>query len=216
MKAWMVVGLCVCLAAMVTAEEGTIGPEPTEEAAPKRKKVRKLPEYKDPELAMQVAEELEQPILAFIEVQGDKNCNKIRTGLIGRPEFLKEFVPANVVFFHFVIPAEKEKSQGGRKSAKNAPAKPDLNALKPEVKAVVSRFLGQKPSFPVITLMEYSGRVLDAALAPDPEELQFGSFIGAVKNAMENTQYPVTISPRLQKALDREAKALEKAARHKK
>lgn len=216
MKRLLIVGLCGALAATVIAEEGGADPEATEEAAPKKKKVKKLPEYKDPELAMQVAEELEQPILAFIEVQGDKNCNKVRLGTVGRPEFIKEFVPANFVYFHFVIPAVKAKQQGGKKPDKNAPAKPDLNALKPEVKAVISRFLGQSPYFPVITLMEYSGRVLDPALAPDPEEIQFGNFVGAIKNAMENAQYAVTITPRLQKVLDKEAKALEKAAKRKK
>lgn len=215
MKRWMLFGLCGLLSVSALAQEEAVDPDPTEVAVPK-KKIKKLPEYKDPEQAMQVAEALEQPVLAFIEVQGDKNCNKVRLGTVARQEFLKEFAPANVVYFHFVIPAVKEKPQGGRKPDKNAPAKPDLNALKIEVRAVISRFLGQNPYYPVMALVEPSGRVLDAGLAPDPEDMNLGSFVSSLKNAMEMGKYPVTITPRLQKAIDKEAKALEKAAKHKK
>ena len=216
----LMTGLIACafvlpLAAEDAAAPADPTPTPEEEAAPVKKKKlpKKLPEYKSWGAAAAAAEAWEQPILALIEVAGDKSATKIKTATIASQPFQKEFIPANVIYLHSVLPAIAKNNQ-----SKDDPLEPDLRAIKNDEERIsVSRLMGaaanSKPALPMVVLADYTGRVHENCLFPMPEDAQLGKFVDAVKSAMDKGKFETKISPRLQKAIDKETKALEKAAK---
>lgn len=214
MKRLLMTGLIVCAAVLpLVAEDAAPPADPTptpeEEAAPAKKKKppKKQAEYRSWAAAAAAAEAWEQPVLALFEVAGDKTTSKIKAGTICSQPFQKEFIPENLIYFRCVVPAAKTTKKGEAPEA-------NIWGMKTEDQAMVRRLTGyDRPALPMIVLVDYTGRILDATLCPFEEEVQLGKFVESVKTAMTTAKYEVTINKRLQKAVDKEAKELEKAAK---
>lgn len=186
--------------------------------APKRKP-KKLAEYNNWEAASAAAEAWEQPVLAFVEVAGDSDAAKLRTMTVDMRQpldFKKEFISKNMVYYHIRVPSVKEKRSQGNNNQKRvkAPPKPDFSALKTDERVAVQRLIGGQGShggggvLPAIVVTDAAGQVLTNLGSFAPESL--ASFVDDLKSAMESKKYPVEISPKLQRALEKEKKQKEK------
>lgn len=170
---------------------------------PKRKP-KKLPEYVNWDKALEVAEAWDQPVLAFVELKGDKVSAKAKAVTFGDREFLKEFVERNAVYYHLAVPSVKEKPD---RSKTPKPPKPDRTKVKESERSAMSK-LGlndDKAAYPVIAVVSPSGKVL-RAVSIGTEGAVFGEFVAALKEGFEAGHYPAEISKKLQKKIDVEAK----------
>lgn len=207
--------LFALFAGFVFAEENADAkPSDVKAEAPKRRP-KKLAEYSNWEQAAAVAEAWEQPILAFVEVAGDSDAAKLRglTVEMRMPvDFKKEFLAKNMVYYHAKVPKVKEKRpQNGNNNQKRVktPPKPDFVEMKTEERIAVQRLLGgNNGSLPAIVVADAGGQVIASLGSFAPESL--GSFVDDLKSAMESKKYTVELSPKLERALEKEKKLKEK------
>ena len=223
MKTLLFALAAVAAAVSVRADEAPAAEAPAvaEEQQPevmKKKAPRKEAEYRDWNKVSAAAEAWEQPIIAFIEVSGDKKNAPLRMKTVGVKEFVKEFVPKNALYFHATVPSVKQKQapnpQGGKRE--KPPARPDWEAMNKNLRGPVQRLAsGRGASLPAIVLTDSTGRVIDGTLGACPPET-FAGWIASLKSAMEAANFKVEITGKLQSAMDKELKQTEKAKARKK
>lgn len=206
-------------AAEAPAEAAETPAEPAEAPAEKpKKKPKKLPSYSVWDQAAAVAEAYEQPIIAFIDVKGDKTSPvMLRTEIFNvRKDFIKEFVLPNAVYYTYTVPNFEDKKANNnnqKKRDKNEPVKPDLTKVKESERMMVTRIStggsqqgGQpKPMLPMIAVVSPGGKILGLAHL-DHEGPAYGNLVASLKDAMEQAKYPVTVGKKVQKAITVEAK----------
>ncbi len=190
-----------------------------EKVQPKKRRPKKAATYAHYKAAEETAKAWNQPIVAFVEIDGDKAAQHIKMKTFGVREFA-EFADANFVFYHCKIPQKIEKRRGRRappKRDKNAPLKPDYDELKKEDSLAVSRINGSNraPAYPLIAIISPEGSV-KYTMALVEEEASLAKFVEELKVTFDQEKWPLLIPPKFQKALDLEAKkkaALEKRAK---
>lgn len=194
----------------VEADEKPAAPAAAE--APKRKPVKKDPEYMSWEKALAVSTANEQPIVAFIELKGDKACSKVRMATVGNPAF-KEFVKDNCVFYRTGVPQKASR----QRAQKDELPKPDFDAVKASEAKGITLIKGtnQAPNFPMIAVLAPGGTKMLGTVVMTADDVSFSSFVKELQSAFERGKIETVISKKVQKALDDEAKkraALEKRA----
>ena len=208
--------LFALLAGFVSAAEDAAAKTSADQTEAPKCRPKKLPEYTNWEQASAVAEAWEQPIIAFVEIQGDSDSAKLRNATIDMRQpvdFQKEFVAKNAVYYHAKIPKVKEKKpQNGNNNQKRVktPPKPDFSAMKTDDRVAVQRLLGggNGGTLPAIVVADAGGQVLASLGSFAPESLS--SFVGDVKSAMEAKKYTVELSSKLERAMEKEKKLKEK------
>lgn len=207
-------GACALMtvADSVRAAETPADPGEAQTAPAPKKKVRKVPEYMSWEQACAVSEAAEQPIVAFVELKGDKRSSKIRMATVAHPIF-KEFVKDNCVFYHVGVPQEKVQKGRGQANQKDAEPKPDFSAVKASESTAVTKLKGSQSTLPVIAVVTPGGGRVIGTYAPAPEEASLAQFVAEMKTLFEGAKCELVISKKVQKVLDDEAKKL--AARQK-
>ncbi len=205
MNKWMIVAastLAFACVETVRAEEAAAeNNEPPAETEKPKKKPRKEAEYKSWEKASAVAEAWEQPVVAFVGIQGDKISSRFRTMTVGHPVF-KELIAKNAVYYTCLIPQVKSKNPG---KGRDLPAKPDFAKIKDSERPILSRLITDKTSLlPVIALFESNGKLI-GTLTPDPN-LSLASFIEGFKTGLESGKYPIEITRKAKKLMEADAK----------
>ena len=206
-------GVFACRADEAPAADAPAASEESQPEAKKKKPPRKEAEYRDWAKASAAAEAWEQPIVAYVEVSGDRQNMPVKSKTVGNPLFKKEFVPKNAIFFAATVPAVKQKNNNrnanGQKREK-PPVKPDFESMNKSLRAAVQR-LGaeQRAQFPLIVLADPTGRALDSSLGGYPPDT-FAAWIESLKRAMETANYKVEVTPKLQGEMDKEKKKFEK------
>lgn len=214
MKREIVMGLS--LAALCTAAplqdlwaEEAAAEEPAAEAP--KKKPRKAPEYKVWDQCVAAAEAWDQPIIAFVGVQGDKNTSKVKMATVGNPIF-KELVGPNALYYTYMIPAAKPAK--GKKVDKNAPAKPDKSAIKDTERVAIGQ-LAPNDFFPAIVVASPSGKVL-GSVTVGMDGITLGQFVDDLRSYFTQGKYELKVNSKVQKAIDAEAKKLAELAKRQK
>ena len=178
-----------------------------------KKKVKKDAEYMQWEKASAASTACDQPILAYIEMKGDKAGSKIRMKTIGNAVF-KDFVKDNFIYYHYSVPQEEVRQGRGQQRQKNPVIKPDFKAVKASESAAISKLCpGASPSFPVIAVVAPGGGRVVGTVFLSPEDASFSKFVEELKPLVESAKCEFTVSKKIQKVLDDEAKkraALEK------
>lgn len=192
----------------LAAEAPAATPAPAEAPAAPKRKPKKDAEYILWEKAVAVSEGCGQPIVAFLELKGDKASSKVRMMTVGNPAF-KEFVKDNCVYYHVGVPQKEERRSRGR-SAKDAVPKPDFDAVKASEKAAVTRINGdtRSPTLPAVAVLAPGGKKVLGTILPTPEDVSFGGFIEELKPLFEKGKCEVVVSKKVQKVIDDEAKRL--------
>lgn len=194
---------------MVVAEEDT----PATESASKRPPKKEANGYTDPTKAIEVAQAWDQPIIAFIDLSGDRTSSRVRAVTFGNQDFVKNFILPNAVYFHYTVPSEKMKPQRGQKVDKNKPPKPNFDKLKPEMKAALQRFAsgGARPgnmSFPVIAVLKPNGQPVGTILV-SPEDFNLVELADDFKQTIEGAQLKWNVTPKMESMLNKERKRLK-------
>lgn len=216
--------LATAFAYETLAEAAAQAPAPeaaAEEAAAPAEAQKKRPK-KDPkgytnwDKAVEIAEAWEQPVFVFLELKGDKVSGRVKTQIFGNRDckFIEEFVNPNAVYYHYAVDAKKRDNRGNNQKNRNAPPEPDMSKIKESERMIISRLTGgqHKPVFPIVALVTPAGKVLGTAVL-DEQGPVFGGFVNGLKTAFESGSYPVELKAKVQKAIDREAKAFEKRNR---
>ena len=192
----------------LAAEAPAATPAPAEAPAAPKRKPKKDAEYILWEKAAAVSEGCGQPIVAFLELKGDKASSKVRMMTVGNPAF-KEFVKDNCVYYHVGVPQKEERRSRGR-SAKDAVPKPDVDAVKAAEKAAVTRINGdtRSPTLPAVAVLAPGGKKVLGTILPTPEDVSFGGFIDELKPLFERGKGGGVVSKKVQKVIDDEAKRL--------
>lgn len=195
-------------------------PVPAEPATPEKpkKKPKKLPVYMQWDKAMEVAEAYEQPIIAFIDLQGDKTSGKIKRDIFGKQEIMKDFVLPNAVYYTYTVKAEK--APPGHKRDKDAAPKADMKSIKESERIAVTRIAtgGDKPAWgeapavlPAVAVVAPvggpSGKLI-GLVRYDTEGAALGGMITGIKDLMEKEKYSAEIGKKVQKLIDAEAKKI--------
>lgn len=205
-------GVFACRADEAPAAGAPAASEESQPEPKKKKPPRKDAEYRDWAKASAVAEAWEQPIVAYVEVSGDKQNMPVKSKTVGNPLFKKEFVPKNAIFFVATVPAVKQKTVNNNNGQKREkpPVKPDFESMNKNVRAAVQRLgADQRAQFPLIVLADPTGRALDSSLGGYPPDT-FAAWIESLKRAMETANYKVEISSKLQGEMEKEKKKFEK------
>ena len=180
-------------------------------AARAKKLPKKQAMYFNWQQAKRVAMEYEQPVIAFISLDGDESCQKVRRFSILRPEFLKMFAPDNVVLYQYKVELLKERTRGNRN--KKPAAKPDKESIRKSEKSFVEGLMGGRSwTFPKLVLVSPK----DGTLISDLGGLKMDSaseWIESLKSELEGARYKVTISPKLQKLIDADKKRRARSAK---
>lgn len=174
------------------------------ESAKPKKRPKKLPEYANWDKALETAEAWEQPVIAFVELKGDKVSAKVKGFTFNNRDFLKEFVTPNAVYYHLAVPSVKEKQERGKEQK---PPKPDRTKVKESERPALAK-LGlnaDNATYPVIAVVSPTGKVLKQVTV-GTEGAVFGEFVASVKEGFEAGHFPAEISKKLQKLIDTEAK----------
>lgn len=197
-------------------EAGSGDTAKAEEPVKKKKKgPAKKPEYFRWSDAAAIAEAWEQPVLVFIDLEGSKECGRVRSATVGHNLF-KAFVKENCVFYRYKVPCVKaRRGRGGRGSNnnKNDVPKPDFEAIRDSERKIVNKVLdGKKSKFPGLALVKPNGQPVDF-IAYDPDEPSLTAMVGELKDVFEKGKYDFSVPRPIQKLIDAEAKkraALEK------
>ena len=194
--------LCVTVPLQdLSAEEAAAGDAAAE--TPKKKPPRKQPEYKIWEQCVAAAEAWEQPIIAFVGLQGDKNTSKIKMATVNNPVF-KELVGPNALYYSYMVPAAKPAK--GKKVDKNAPVNPDKAAVKESERLAVSQ-IAASDFYPAIAVASPTGKVL-GTVTIGVDGMTFGSFVNELKTLFAKGSHELKVNSKVQKAIDAEAKKL--------
>lgn len=187
------------------AEEEPVAPAEEQSVEKPKKKPKKLDEYANWDKALETAEAWEQPVLAFVELKGDKVSSKVKSVTFGNRDFMKEFVKPNAVYYHLAVPSLKEKQQDRSKEPK--PPKPDRMKVKESERPALAKLglNGDKAVYPVIAVVSPAGKVL-GQVTVGSEGAVFGEFIASLQEAFTAGQYNAEVSKKLQKVIDTEAK----------
>ena len=222
----LVVLSAACLVAPINdcfAEESAAEAPPAPE--PAKKKLRKeLKPYTSWELASKVAESQDQPIVAFIGLQGDKESTRIQRATIDNPAF-KDFLAPNALLYYYKVPALKEKKnnqRGNQKKDKHAKPKADTKSIKESEKIIVGRLTagsghGAVAYLPTIAVVTPSGKLVGTKIIVDAEDpFPFGKFIEDLKGAFEAGKYACEINKKVQKEIGAQAKKIADLEKRKK
>ena len=207
--------IALASAPAVAAGENNAGGAQGEEAAPAgsrqpgKRRPKKGAVYQHWAQAEQMAKAWDQPVVAIIEIDGDKAASKIRMKTFGAREFA-EFTDANFVFYHCKIPQKVEKTRRGRRVPvkKDAPLKPDYDQLKKEDSVIVSRINGttRAPAYPILAVISPEGGV-KYSMPLQESEVTLTKFYEELKSVFEENKWPLETTKKFQKALDADAKA---------
>lgn len=218
--AFLAVPTNVCFAEEAAAAEEAPAPEP-----PKKKIKKELKPYTSWALAQKVAESQEQPVIAFIGLQGDKESTRIQRATIDNPAF-KDFLAPNALLYFYKVPELKDKNKnqrGNQKKDKNAKPKADTKAIKESEKILFSRLTntsgghGSDPYLPVIAVVSPEGKLVGTPIMVDVDDpFPFGKFIEDLKAAFESGKYACEINAKVQKEIDAQAKKIAELERRKK
>ncbi len=193
---------------------------PAEESAAetkqtKKKRPRKKPEYRLWSEASSVAEAWEQPVVAFIGIQGDKVTSRFRMMTVANPAF-KEMLLDNAVCYTYMIPqVEAKKGRRGQRVKKDAPAKPDLTKIKDTERVVVATLASDGAILPMLAILDSNRKEL-AVCSFDPEDQSLASLVDQVRSAFESGQFKLEVPRKVEKLLKEEAKKRAAEAKRRK
>lgn len=203
---WCVRACCAamcCLAALAPAVAGE-DEAAAEEEAPKKRRPRKEKEYRDWDKVLAHAEAWEQPVIVLVTLSGDKKSNLVKQALFSRAELFKDVMQPNCLFYSVTVPKVREKRNNrGNSSGERPLPRPNWEAMRG--KAGIARQACEKTGFPAVVLCSHTGRIV-APVSVASSGPVLGSFVEALKGAFSLGKYEFTVTPRLQKMLDREAK----------
>ena len=190
--------------------------KPVEEKKVKRPK-KKL-EYNSIVEVKEVARRCECPIVALITLSGSKDSNKIKNSYFSRPEIKKELFLPNAVFCSFNVPSRVQKPR------RNDPVRetkiiPMLEQLRPDYQAMLSMALNGNVSrlkeshFPLVAVVTPVGKVL-GFISLDPNgSTPLEEFANQFSSLLKSGKYPVEITPKMQKMIDKDKKIKEREAK---
>ena len=169
-----------------------------------KKLPRKQLEYQRWKEAAAVALAYRQPIIAFIGLKGDKTSAKLRTQIF-TADLLKEFVQPNAVYYHYEVPSTADPKN------RNAPPRPNTKEVKESEAAIVAAATDNFKGVPIVAVLAPDGKVLGKCL-PYDEGTVLANFIRDLQTAfsMGGVATPA-VSPKLQRLLDKELMAVERA-----
>lgn len=200
------------LSEVVRAEEPAAPAAGAPAEAPK-KKVKKDADYISWAKVAAASEACEQPILAYVEIKGDKAGSKIRLATVGNPIF-KEFVKDNCLYYHLGIPQEEVRVPRGQPRPKNPIPTPNFAAVKASEAAAISKLTaGKGTTFPLFAVLSPGGSRVLGVVTMSADDASFTKFVDELKPIFEQGKCEFVISKKVQKVLDEEAKkraALEK------
>lgn len=188
-----------------------------EERKPVARRAKKLPRkssvYYNWHQAQAIALAWEQPVLAFIALDGDEACQKVRRYALLKPEFLKLFAPENVVLYQSKVEVLRERNRRRGGGDKKSAGKPDKESIRKSEKSFIEGLMGSRNwTFPKLVLVSPKDGQLISDLGGLKMDTPF-DWIDGLKRELENAKYKVTIPPKLQKLIDADKKRRDRLAK---
>lgn len=218
----ILVGAALC--ASIYADD----PAPAEEKAADaheekaKRKPKKKPEYISATEARGVAEAWECPVFVLVTLQGSKNSMKIVNNYFMKPDLKKEFFLPNGVFCRINVPqlVDKRRRPQADKDKKDPPVIPDLERLKPDLLAAVRDITASvnarkvtEHDFPQLVVLSHKGVVLQNCTPSPDGSTPLKELVKMMESALKAGKYEAVVTPKMQKIIDKDAIARERAAK---
>ena len=200
--------------------EGKAG-DAQEEKTKSVKRPKKKLEYISAVEAKAAAEAWECPVVVLVTLQGSKDSAKIVNNYFMKPDLKKEFFLPNAVFCRINVPQLVDKRRRPAQDKKDPPVLPDLERLKPELLAAVKDITssGATPrrltenDFPQLAVLSHTGKLLQNCTPSPDGSTPLKELVKVMEGAMKSGKYEVVVSPKMQKVIDKDTAARERAAK---
>ncbi|MBO5643196.1 MAG: hypothetical protein J6S51_04235 [Kiritimatiellae bacterium] len=206
-----------CAFSTFAADEAKDAPEkPVVEKKVKRPK-KKL-EYNSVQEVREVAKLWECPVVALITLAGSKNSNKLKNSYFSRPELKKELFLPNAVFCSFNVPSRVQKPR------RNDPIRevkilPMLEEMRQDYQVLLGMALDGKTHslkeshFPIVAVLTPVGKLLGFISLDPGGTTPLEELVNQFSSLLKSGKYPVEITPKMQKIIDKDKKVKEREAK---
>lgn len=201
--------------------EGKAG-DAQEEKVKSVKRPKKKLEYISAMEAKGAAEAWECPVVVLVTLQGSKNSMKIVNNYFMKPDLKKEFFLPNAVFCRINVPqlVDKRRRPPADKDKKDPPVIPDLERLKPDLLAAVREITASvnarkvtENDFPQLVVLSHKGKVLQNCTPSPDGSTPLKELVKMIESAMKAGKYETVVTPKMQKIIDKDSAARERAAK---
>lgn len=212
------VATLTCVWSSVVADEAKVAAEEKTAAEKKVKRPKKKLEYNSIPEVREVARLWECPIVALVTLAGSKNSNRLKNSYFSKQEIKKELFLPNAVYCSFNVPSRVQKPR------RNDPVRevkiiPMFEELRPDYQAMLGMALNGKTNglkeqhFPVVAVLTPIGKLLGFISLDPGGSTPIEELVNQFSSLLKSAKYPVEITPKMQKIIDKDKKIKEREAK---
>ena len=195
---------------------------PAAEETAKKKRVKKPKRVMfNPMEAKRLAEACQCPIFLLVTLEGSKDSSRFVSNYFTKPDLQKEMIFPNGIFCKITVPQKKSRARRGQ-NPKEVPVVPDFEMMKENLQTFLKSSVfgpGAKTqgttegAYPQFVILNPSGSLISVITPAIDGSTPIKDIVASAESEFKKGGFEFEISGKLQRLIDKDSKAREKAAK---